>query len=53
MRRKKWGIATLDRIDDVFGLDMEEMIERKRNTAELIKALHWKEKILFQKSKTN
>lgn len=37
---KKLEIASLDRINDSSGLDMNEMIERKRKTAELIWALH-------------
>lgn len=50
---KKQEIESLDAFDDAFGLDVEEMILRKKCTAELLRHLHWKEGILHQKAMTN
>lgn len=48
---KKERIGELDRVDDVFGLEEEEVIERKKVSAELLRDLLWKEQMLQQKSK--
>ncbi|KAL8513732.1 hypothetical protein ACS0TY_013006 [Phlomoides rotata] len=48
----KVNIEKLDRIDDVFGLDEEEIIERIRMLAELKRNSIWKESFLFQKAKS-
>ncbi|KAL8522474.1 hypothetical protein ACS0TY_012585 [Phlomoides rotata] len=49
---KKKEIEVLDRIDDVMGLEEEEeIIQRNKNTAELIRFGQWKEKLLAQKAK--
>ncbi|KAL8537688.1 hypothetical protein ACS0TY_012722 [Phlomoides rotata] len=49
---KKKEIEVLDRIDDVVGLEEEEeIIQRNKNTAELIRFGQWKEKLLAQKAK--
>lgn len=48
---KKERIGVLDRLDDTFGLEEEEIIERKRVSAELLRDLIWKERILQQKTK--
>ncbi|KAL8510781.1 hypothetical protein ACS0TY_017557 [Phlomoides rotata] len=48
---KKKGIEVLDRIDDVMGLEEEEIIQRTKSTAELIRFGQRKEKLLAQKAK--
>ncbi|KAL8498955.1 hypothetical protein ACS0TY_022059 [Phlomoides rotata] len=48
---KKKEIEVLDRIDDVMGLEEEEIIHRNKSTAELIRFGQWKEKLLAQKAK--
>lgn len=40
-------------MDEVFGLEVEEVIQRNRTTAELMRYLIWKDKFLSQKAKTN
>lgn len=41
----------MDSFDDVFGLEGNEIRERKRVSTELLRDLIWKEKMLQQKSK--
>ncbi|KAL8543610.1 hypothetical protein ACS0TY_004253 [Phlomoides rotata] len=48
---QKKNIKRLDKFDDVFGLEEEEIIERNRITAELRRNMVWKESFLFQKAK--
>ncbi|KAL8482923.1 hypothetical protein ACS0TY_025822 [Phlomoides rotata] len=44
-------IEVLDRIDDAMGLEEAEVIQRNKNTVELIRFVQWKEKLLAQKAK--
>ncbi|KAL8512999.1 hypothetical protein ACS0TY_019243 [Phlomoides rotata] len=48
---KKNEIEVLDRIDDVMGLEEEEIMQRNKNTVELIRFGQWKEKLLAQNAK--
>lgn len=48
IENKKSAIEVLDGIDDALGLEMKEIIERNRITAELIRNLIWKEALLSQ-----
>lgn len=47
---KKNNIDRLDVLDDTFGLEENEIIERQRLMEELLKETQWKESQLFQKS---
>lgn len=38
-------------IDDVMGMECEEIVQRIKYTAKLIRCLHWKEKMLQQQAK--
>ncbi|KAL8506456.1 hypothetical protein ACS0TY_017376 [Phlomoides rotata] len=51
IENQKENIERLDKFDDVFGIEDEEIIERNRITAELRRNLIWKESFLFQKAK--
>ncbi|KAL8465385.1 hypothetical protein ACS0TY_034765 [Phlomoides rotata] len=44
-------IEVLDRIDDAMGLEEAEVIQLNKSTAELIRFVQWKEKLLVQKAK--
>lgn len=48
---KKTRIGEIDRIDDVFGLVEDEVVERKKIAAELLRDQLWKERLLQQKTK--
>ncbi|KAL8456316.1 hypothetical protein ACS0TY_034507 [Phlomoides rotata] len=48
----KDNIERLDRFDEIFGLEDDEIIERNRNLAELKRNSLWKESFLFQKAKS-
>ncbi|KAL8469021.1 hypothetical protein ACS0TY_032008 [Phlomoides rotata] len=50
---RKEELESMDIIDDTFGLEEPDIIRRKVCTAELLRNLHWKEAVLFQKSKAN
>ncbi|KAL8506055.1 hypothetical protein ACS0TY_017063 [Phlomoides rotata] len=43
---KKW-----DRIDDTFGLEENEVIERNRCSVELLRYVNWKENLIFKRPK--
>ncbi|KAL8512922.1 hypothetical protein ACS0TY_019182 [Phlomoides rotata] len=49
---KQREIETWDRIDDTLGLEENEVIDRNRCSAELLRYSLWKENQLFQQSKT-
>lgn len=53
IKEKKLQIELLDIVDDVLGLEEEEVIERNKNTAELVRCLYWRESMLGQKAKAN
>lgn len=48
---KRERIGELDRIDDVFGRETEELIERKKTSVEVLRDLVLKEQMLCQKTK--
>ncbi|KAL8541409.1 hypothetical protein ACS0TY_002610 [Phlomoides rotata] len=45
-------IECLDRFDEVFGLEEEEIIERNKIGAELKRNMIWNDKFIFQKAKS-
>lgn len=49
---EEWKGDVFGKIDDVFGLEPEEVVNRKRRFAELYRALIWKEDFLYQKAKS-
>ncbi|KAL8546514.1 hypothetical protein ACS0TY_006307 [Phlomoides rotata] len=52
MEVQKETIDKLDRFDEIFGLEEEEVIERNRVEAELKRNLIWHERFMHQKAKT-
>lgn len=51
VRKEKIEIKMLDLIDDVMGIEEEEIIERNRLYTELLRGKIWKEKMMHQKVK--
>lgn len=51
--QKKQEIEQLDRVDDTFGLEKGEIIQRNQCFLEIIRALIWKEKLMYQRPKHN
>ncbi|KAL8536611.1 hypothetical protein ACS0TY_011982 [Phlomoides rotata] len=52
MESQRETIERLDRFDEVFGLEEEEVIKRNKIGAELKRNMIWNEKNLFQKAKS-
>lgn len=52
IEEQKQEIEALDRLDDVFGLEEEEVINRNKIAAELMRNLIWRDNLLAQKAKT-
>ncbi|KAL8483361.1 hypothetical protein ACS0TY_026168 [Phlomoides rotata] len=48
---KQKEVEKWDCIDDTFGLEENEVIERNRCSAELLRYVNWKENLVFQKAK--
>lgn len=43
IEKKKLEIEVLDRTDDTMGLEVEDIIKRKRISTELIREMQWRE----------
>ncbi|KAL8493541.1 hypothetical protein ACS0TY_024656 [Phlomoides rotata] len=52
METQREDIERLDRFDEVFGLEEDEIIERNKIGAELKRNMFWNDKFLFQKAKS-
>lgn len=51
LEAKKFEIALLDIIDNTLGLEEDEIIDRNRLSAELLRGMIWKENMLYQRAK--
>ncbi|KAL8501606.1 hypothetical protein ACS0TY_020933 [Phlomoides rotata] len=52
IENQRGDIECWDRVDDVFGLEEEEVIERNKIEAELKRNMIWNDKFLFQKARS-
>lgn len=51
IEKNREEIKCLDLLDDAFGLDDSELIDRNRNTAELYRNLSWRNNLYAQKAR--